>query len=363
MTMTRRQFSALAVLGAGRSRNGERPDSALSRAARFLWNQQAEDGGWHSTTYGLLGSGQSLTPFVLEALLRVPATIFAPPPEKAARAWAFLNRSIDAGGAVGRHDPVLEDYPNYATALAVLALCRARPPGWEQTAGRMVSYLRRQQFAEENGWRRDDAAYGAWGMGGEPRRPPHPGHVDLSMTRHVVQALAETGVPSTDPALERARVFVERCQNFGAGADGGFFFSTVVLGANKAGREGERYRSYGSATADGILCLLALGYSQNNKRVQAAQRWLVAHHQPWGVPGFIGEAYQRWSSGLRFYYAAASAEAFHRLKVWPRGGLHLEAHQRADGSWANEENLVKEDDPLIATAFAVRALVNAPPGS
>jgi hypothetical protein len=31
--------------------------------------------------------------------------------------------------------------------------------------------------------------------------------------------------------------------------------------------------------------------------------------------------------------------------------------QRADGSWANPENLVKEDDPLIATAFAIRTLV------
>jgi hypothetical protein len=30
--------------------------------------------------------------------------------------------------------------------------------------------------------------------------------------------------------------------------------------------------------------------------------------------------------------------------------------QRSDGSWANAENLVKEDDPLIATAFAIRAL-------
>jgi hypothetical protein len=33
--------------------------------------------------------------------------------------------------------------------------------------------------------------------------------------------------------------------------------------------------------------------------------------------------------------------------------------QRSDGSWANPENLVKEDDPLIATPFAIRALVAA----
>ena len=42
---------------------------ALARAAEYLWSQQSEDGGWHSHTYGLLRSGQSLTPFVLDALL------------------------------------------------------------------------------------------------------------------------------------------------------------------------------------------------------------------------------------------------------------------------------------------------------
>ena len=35
----------------------------------------------------------------------------------------------------------------------------------------------------------------------------------------------------------------------------------------------------------------------------------------------------------------------------------LERTQRRDGYWVNAENLVKEDDPLIATPFAVRALV------
>ena len=35
----------------------------------------------------------------------------------------------------------------------------------------------------------------------------------------------------------------------------------------------------------------------------------------------------------------------------------LRRAQRPDGSWANAENLVKEGVPLIATGFAVRALV------
>jgi hypothetical protein len=49
------------------------------------------------------------------------------------------------------------------------------------------------------------------------------------------------------------------------------------------------------------------------------------------------------------------------LKVEAGSGVAegLRRTQHADGSWVNAENLVKEDDPLIATPFAVRALVAA----
>src|SRR5262249_4020768 len=171
------------------------------------------------------------------------------PPGGVDRAIAFLKRHTNAEGAVGKVDPLLYDYPSYATALAVQALRRSGQPVY-----RMVAWLLTQQFTEEHGWKRDDPAYGAWGMGGDPRTAPNAGHVDLSMTRHVLQALAAAGVPAGDPAFARARVFVERCQN----TDGGFFFSTVVLDANKAGQDGPLYRSYGTATADGILAMLPI---------------------------------------------------------------------------------------------------------
>jgi hypothetical protein len=76
------------------------------------------------------------------------------------------------------------------------------------------------------------------------------------------------------------------------------------------------------------------------------------------APGFVGQAYQRWPGGLAFYYAAASAQAFRALGADAGDGVKqaLLRMQRADGSWANRENLVKEDDPPIATGFAVRAL-------
>ena len=78
MRVDRRVFLLTAASAAACSWKRER--SSLTRAAQYLWAQQAADGGFHSATYGLLRSGQSLTPFVLGALLRVPdATVSAPP--------------------------------------------------------------------------------------------------------------------------------------------------------------------------------------------------------------------------------------------------------------------------------------------
>jgi hypothetical protein len=339
----------------------ERPP--LARAAEYLWSQQADDGGWHSPTYGLLRSGQALTPFVLEALLEIPPGVHSIPQAKVDRALAFIRSKTQSDGALGMADPGIPDYPNYSTALAVSALCRARRPGWEMQVQPMVAYLRAQQFTEQNGWHPADPVYGAWGMGGGRRTPPDTGHVDLSMTRYVLEALRDAGVPAPDRIFEQALVFVGRCQNFDPAhpveADGGFFFSTTEFDTNKAGQNGKRFRSYGTTTADGILALLALRRPSDDPRISAARRWLTAHHRDMEVPGFTGAAYQRWPQGLSFYYSSASAQVFRSLGNEAGSGLAegLKRTQRRDGSWANPENLVKEDDPLIATGFAVRALV------
>jgi squalene-hopene/tetraprenyl-beta-curcumene cyclase len=202
-------------------------------------------------------------------------------------------------------------------------------------------------------------------MGGGRRTPPDTGHVDLSMTRYVIEALRAAGVPGSDPVFERARVYVERCQNFdparAGDADGGFFFTTTEFDTNKAGQNGQRFRSYGTTTADGILALVATGHQPGEQRMVAARQWLTSHHHEMDVPGFVGDAYQRWPRGLAFYYSSASAQAFRILKLDAAGSVieSLKRSQRADGSWANAENLVKEDDPLIATPFAIRALATA----
>ena len=146
----------------------KRERSSLTRAAQYLWAQQAADGGFHSATYGLLRSGQSLTPFVLGALLRVPDTIVPPQAGAVDRAIAFIGKHTNLDGAVGVTGGDA-DYPNYATALTVDALVgaqrrlapvahRAKAGSWTAAIAPMVAQLRTQQVREAKGWTREHTA-------------------------------------------------------------------------------------------------------------------------------------------------------------------------------------------------------------
>ena len=133
----------------------------------------------------------------------------------------------------------------------------------------------------------------------------------------------------------------------------------MLVDANKAGPQDESYRSYGTATADGVLSLQAIGRSPVDPRVRAAADWLVANHAVDAVPGFADTVETKWTQGLWFYYAAASTSGLAKLGLphTPTLTPALLERQRPDGSWVNPEKQFKEDDPLIATALAVRALV------
>ena len=297
---------------------------------------------------------------MLGALLRVPESAVPAPAGAVDRALAFIRRHTSVDGAVGVTGGDA-DYPNYATALAVDALVAARRGlpavaavtheakvgSWTADIAPMIAQLRAQQFSEANGWTPEHPAYGGWGMGGVIRRPPDAGHVDLSMTRFVLEALRASGVDGSDPAMTRARVFLERSQNH----DGGFFFSPVTPALNKAGQSGEGFVSYGTATADGVLALRASGVPDSDDRIARGIAWLDKNHQPDRVPGFDeGEGPQAsWGAGLRFYYAAAIA------RVRPQHRVRL-PEQADDGSFRNANGRVKEDDPLIATTFAIQVI-------
>jgi len=354
----------------------QRIDLSLERAASALVERQSSDGAWRSDVYGALGDGLALTPSVLKACLYVPVSGMD---EAAARGLEWLVSRVDVEGRVDAGEHGL-GYPVYTAALATIALTQAG--GRRELAARdaWLALLTSHQLDERLGWTPDDAAYGGWGYSLRPPRKGTSGlDADLSSTLFAVGALRIAGTPVDDPALAKALLFITRCQNLPLDGweqdpdldpdldDGGFFFTPTNALQNKAGTLGidragrTRYRSYGSMTADGLRALLRCGLAPDHPRVVAARGWLERHFDPSRNPGdydTVREVERRSS----YYYACWSqAHAFFQAGEarvdWARELAEaMLTRQRADGTWSNPAGAVMEDDPLIATPFAMAVL-------
>ncbi|HEX3474213.1 MAG TPA: prenyltransferase/squalene oxidase repeat-containing protein [Kofleriaceae bacterium] len=332
-------------------------DRAIARAGAFLAARQDADGGFRSAAYSALRDGWSLTPLAALAL-RVT-------PERAAagRAARFI-AGLVVDGQVRRAPEV--SYPIYAYAIGALVLgAPENVDGDRAPRDALIAAVRGQQLAARNGWQPDDASFGGWGYAPDvPARPSGAITDDLlpanlSATVLAIGALALGGARPSDPALADAARFVARCHN----RDGGFHFSPDLPDGNKAGRDASGFRSYGSMTADGIRALLRLGKPLDDPDVVAGYAWLEREFDPARNPGQFDEEIRRASSYYYWTWTAAHALE-HAGRPVLRGDLpwaerlsaELLARQAADGAWRNDATEMREDEPVIATSFAVAAL-------
>lgn len=227
------------------------------------------------------------------------------------------------------------------------------------------AFVRRLQYYEETGTTRDDASYGGTGYG-KKSRP------DLSNTQFFVETLHELGAPSDDPAIQRALLFVTRCQNLESverptalgptSSDGGFIYTCFGDGESFAEQETNGgLRSYGSMTYAGLKSMIYAGLTKDDPRVASALGWLKKHYSLTENPGLE----QR---GLYYYYQTV-AKTFDALGqsvfVDDEGKSHfwknelieaLRAAQQLDGSWVNENPMWREDDPVLVTGYALIVL-------
>ncbi len=342
-----------------------RARDAVQRGVAWLVGQQDSGGRFPSSTYGFLSGGESLTPFALTALLTLPPDALADIATPVQRALRAIATMPDTSGAIG-FGGVGPDYPVYATGMGAFCLGQVRPAGWEQAVAPMLAWLRTQQFSGPQ-WRAHPAL-GGFGMGWttEPE-PPNAGHVDLSMSRRAIEAFRACGVPDGDPTLRLANRFLARCQ----AQDGGFLYSPVEVALNKGLVIGDVQQSYGSATADGLLAAFAVwgpGWPDLSPRPPMIERALLrlsALHRVDENPGVRGGPMEPFAVAMRGSYRAAAAQVF-RVAGGPDGWRAplmeaVLAEQQPDGRWQSESPLQKEDDPLVATAFAVTALNHALP--
>ncbi len=361
----------------------QRLDKAFEKSAQWLWHQQSADGGWHSTTHTILADGSALTPYILYYLLQVPETICPRPAASVQRAVEFIRRDMYHSLTIGPDSMAHLNYPNYSAAYALRILIVLQQDTALQNL--IEQHLWDEQYTEQRGIDPNDLAYGAWGYGEPGIAPGKHGHIDLSHTRRVLEALTDKRADKKMTREERQRrlngvsLFLQGVQRSTKDPrlyegctsrhtlpyDGGFIYSSVTLAANKSQPvnvegAGIHYPSYATATCDGLLALHALGLDSTSA-FREARQWLASHQRIDVVEGLSPRDPEQWYIGMRYYHWAVRAEAMIRARIegpWKKNLRQaLIREQQFNGYYLNPlGGINKENDPLLATIFAVEAM-------
>jgi squalene-hopene/tetraprenyl-beta-curcumene cyclase len=328
---------------------------ARQKAIDFLKATQAGDGTWTSNT------STGVTALAVTALLRSDVPITDPTVVKGLKA---LETYVQKDGGI--YHPSTS-HKNYETCVAVVALKAADADGrFDQILSRADKFLRGLQWDEEEGIDKSDVRYGGADYGPSKKRP------DLSNTQFLVDALKTLGAKDDDPNIQKALIFVSRCQNLESPYnqtplaakvnDGGFIYTVAGGGSSPAGNTANGgLRSYGSMTYAGLKSMIYAGLTAKDPRVKAASEWIRNHYTVEENPG-LGQ------QGL-FYYFDTFAKTLSVLKVdqfedasgqkhdWRKELADQLFHlQQQNGSWLNPKERWLEGDPNLATAYALLAL-------
>jgi len=326
----------------------------IDKAVSFLREVgQLEDGSFSSKT------GPGVTGLVAAGLLSVDIPADDPLVSKSLK---YLEGTLHENG--GLYAPK-STHANYETCLAIMAFAKANQDGkYTELIKGAERFVRRQQWDEGEGILSDDVAYGGAGYGSKSRP-------DLSNTAFLIDALRSAGASEQDEAIQRALVFVSRCQNLESAHnrtefaskinDGGFYYTPAAGGDSMAGKdENGGLRSYASMTYAGLKSMVFAGVDREDFRVKAATKFLYNNYSVSTNPG-MG------SSGL-YYYQHTMAKALDALgekefntKDGPRDWKselinHLKKAQQENGSWTNTDARWMEGDPNLVTGYALLTL-------
>jgi len=356
---------ASAVQAAGPAGPPPGPDpkalqQSVDRAVQFLQTAQAPDGSFSSY------AGPGVTCLVTTALLRNGRTLNDP---MVARALKYLEGMIRPDGGVYQAGAV---YSNYETCLAILCFKEANRDGrYDKVLKAADAFIKGKQWDEGEGIDRSNVNYGGAGYG-KKERP------DLSNTQFLVEALRAAGNGPDDANVQKALVFVSRCQNcysqhnttafaLKGPQDGGFYYTVAAGGESMAGKTPEGgLRSYGSMTYAGLKSMIHAGVGPDDPRVKAALGWIRKNYDVRSNP-LMGNA------GLYYYYHTfakaldatklGAIEDVKGVKHFWRDELAAELirRQRPDGSWTNENNRWLEGDPSLVTGYALLTLAYCRP--
>ncbi|MFN6138203.1 MAG: prenyltransferase/squalene oxidase repeat-containing protein [Planctomycetota bacterium] len=331
-------------------------DRMQKAAVAFLRQSQAPDGSFSAQ------AGPGVTGLVASALLSIGVPEEDPMVRKSIE--YLLKTKKDSGGLHAEGSR----HANYETCLAMMALSKINKDGkFDQVLTSAQKFVKGEQWDEGEGISPKDPAFGGAGYGSKSRP-------DLSNTAFFIEALRSTGVAESDPAIQRALAFVNRCQNLESPAndtpfasklnDGGFYYTPANGGDSMAGKDEATggLRSYASMTYAGLKSMLYAGVSPEDYRVKAAVKYLSKNYSVTSNPG-MGPA------GLYYYLQTMSKalgvmgrdsfETQDGARPWKKDVIEqLSKTQKVDGSWTNPEPRWMEGDPNLVTAYALLTLAN-----
>ncbi len=356
-------FLALSLIGIYSQPNGAQAadtDQAaqilkmVDAAVDFLSAAQADDGSFSKE------AGTGVTSLVATALLR---NGYSPEDPIVAKSLEYLLQFVQPDGGIYESG---SKHRNYETCLAVVAFHEANTDGkYDDLIAKAEAFIKQEQWDQGEGIEPDQDSYGGSGYGSHSRP-------DLSNTSFLIDTLHTLGRGDDDPAIQRALIFVSRCQNLKTkynetkysdkNPDGGFYYTIAAGGSSQAGEtEDGGLRSYGSMTYAGLKSMIFAGVKADDPRVKAAYEWVQKHYTLENNPG-MGD------NGLYYYYHtfakaldAVGKEEFvddtGKSHDW-RGDLIAEfaERQQPDGSWKNSNERWLEGDPNLVTGYVLLAL-------
>jgi len=339
---------------AAESRNAK-IDKVVEQAVEYLGTEaQADDGSYAAY------AGPGVTAVVTTGILRHGYSADEP---VVAKGLDHIKTFIQPDGGIYRPGTFLR---NYETSLGLMCLAEANQDGrFDETIERAERFLKGLQWDESEDLTRSDTAYGGAGYG-KHKRP------DMSNTTFLVDALKAAGCGPDDPAIQKALVFVSRCQNLESphnttpfsskNPDGGFYYTPAAGGQSQAGETPTGgLRSYASMTYAGLKSMIYAGVDEDDPRTKAAREWISKHYRLDENPGMGAQ-------GLFYYYQvfAKALDAAGLEKVATDEGeqrdwradlvAELVKRQKPNGSWVNEQPRWLEGEPALATGYCLMAL-------
>jgi len=330
--------------------------TTVDRGVDYLLKKGEADDGSYSAQIS-----PAVTAICVDALLRSGRS---PDDPAIAKSLKYLEGFVQPDGGIYRPDSAIQ---NYETSISIMCFAEANKDGrYKDLIKAAENYVKSIQWGADG--KTDDSAlqYGGAGYGRTKTRP------DLSNTSFLLDALQAAGAEANDEAVQRALVFVSRCQNLenkynttpfaGKINDGGFYYTPCDDGQSPAGKtEDGGLRSYGSMTYAGLKSMIFAGLTPEDERVKAALDWVKKHYDLSRNPGMD-------QKGLYYYYHTM-AKALSELKsdtftddkgvahAWKAELLQeLAKRQQDTGAWVNSANRFDEGDRNLVTSYALLSL-------